>query len=125
MVRTLEIALILDWTHFPGFRDAFDAPDIRWDLDPVPFETHLLSIEKGGNMTCRQFALSYAKLYQIYRLDDTCGKREEYRRGWQGLFLLARIGVVHPCFMSRWIEMPPTCRIDFSSTKSDPVIRIL
>lgn len=54
------MALVLDWRNFPGFRDAFDAPEIRWDLDPVPFEKRLLSIEEGGNTAFCVIALSHA-----------------------------------------------------------------
>lgn len=52
VVRKLEMALILNWRPFPGFRDAFDAAEIRWDLDPYPYEQQLLSIEQGEHSCC-------------------------------------------------------------------------
>lgn len=56
------MALILDWTPFRGFRDAFDAPEIRWDLDPAYFERKLMDIEQGDIQegAHRGFALSHS-----------------------------------------------------------------
>lgn len=35
----LELGLILTWSNFPGFRQAFDPAEINWAVDPAPFTT--------------------------------------------------------------------------------------
>eukprot|EP00904_Undaria_pinnatifida_P001892 jgi/Undpi1/11703/HiC_scaffold_36.g13998.m1 len=39
VARMLELGLILTWSNFPGFRQAFDPAEINWAVDPAPFTT--------------------------------------------------------------------------------------
>ena len=36
-VRLLDLGLILRWTEFPGFGEAFGPGEIKWDIDAGPF----------------------------------------------------------------------------------------
>lgn len=38
---------MLDSTNFPGFRDAINSGEIRWDLDALPFKQQADKIDIG------------------------------------------------------------------------------
>lgn len=47
LVRLLDLGLILTWSKFPGFREAFDPAEINWSVDPAPFTEPTINMETG------------------------------------------------------------------------------
>lgn len=43
----LEVALVLHFEDFPGFRVAFDPAQIRWDVNPLPFMDKATKVSQG------------------------------------------------------------------------------
>lgn len=43
----LEVGLVLGWSQFPGFREAFNPADIKWDLGADPYSERVSEVEQG------------------------------------------------------------------------------
>lgn len=50
-VRLLDLGLILRGKKFPGFGEAFDPGEIKWDIDAGPFLKQMGDIEAGAFTT--------------------------------------------------------------------------
>lgn len=59
-VRFLDIGLIMRWTGFPGFGEAFNPGEIQWNLDPGEFLQQIDYIEGGAFTTKTYVPLLFA-----------------------------------------------------------------
>ncbi|CAN0075885.1 unnamed protein product, partial [Hapterophycus canaliculatus] len=48
VARLLEVAVVLNWRGFEGFRVAFDPADIMWDLDPAGIVEQADRVARAG-----------------------------------------------------------------------------
>lgn len=73
-VRLLDLGLILRWTEFPGFREAFGPGEIEWDIDAGPFLQDMDGIEGGAFTTETLVSLACVEhvLCIFERLQQSC-----------------------------------------------------